>query len=51
MAAPELSIFEASIQFIQTVGFPIFVAGWFMFRMEKKFDALTDVVLAVLRKR
>lgn len=39
MAAPvEVSMLDAIVQLIQTVGFPIFVAGWFMFRMEKKLD-------------
>lgn len=31
---------QALMQIIQTVGFPIFVAIWFMLRLERKLEAL-----------
>lgn len=32
---------------IQTVGFPIFVAGWFMFRTDRRLDDNTKVMNSV----
>lgn len=46
MALPnvELSLIEACIELIKQLGFPVFVAGWFMLRLEKRLEALTDAV-------
>lgn len=35
---------EPLIKLLQTVGFPIFVAGWFMLRMEKRIDEQNDLL-------
>ena len=32
-------------EIISTYGFPIFVALWFMFRLEKKLDGLTNAII------
>jgi len=39
----EISAFEAIVELIKTVGFPIFVALWFMLRTDKKLDALMEL--------
>lgn len=40
----EKEIIEGAVKVIQTVGFPIVVCLWFMFRAEKRFDAMTTVL-------
>lgn len=37
-------IVKAAIALIQQIGFPIFVAGWFMLRLEKRIEVLTDAI-------
>ena len=52
----EQGLIDAGTRLLQTVGFPILVAGWFMFRMEKRLDAMNEslgriaVLLASLNK-
>lgn len=36
------------IELLQKVGFPIFVAGWFMFRHEKRMDRQSAILNKVL---
>jgi hypothetical protein len=45
----EKGLLDAAIGLIQTVGFPIVVCGWFMFRMEKRIDAQTEVLNQIAR--
>ena len=35
---------ELLIELLQKVGFPIFVAGWFMFRHEKRMDRQAELI-------
>lgn len=35
---------SAIVSFLREFGFPIFVCVWFMWRLEKKMDKLTDRV-------
>ena len=44
MAAAELTAADSAIALIQQVGFPIVVAGWFMFRAEKKLDRIAEIL-------
>lgn len=37
------------LDFIKTVGFPVAVAGWFMFRMESKMDKLHAAIVELTR--
>ena len=45
----ETSLLEAAIRLIQALGFPIFTAGWFMLRMEKRLDALNESLTNLVR--
>ena len=49
----EKDLLDAAERLIQTVGFPIAVACWFMFRLEKRLDAHAAALnrLAVLLAR
>lgn len=40
----EQGLLEGLINIINTVGFPIFVAIWFMYRSDKRQDKLIDLV-------
>lgn len=37
-------MFEQEMQAISTIGFPIFVTLWFMFRFEKVLKELTEAI-------
>lgn len=41
------TMLDAGVKLIQTVGFPIVVCGWFMFRMEKRLDEQTKVLQTI----
>lgn len=40
---------EQLIELLQKVGFPIFVAGWFMFRHEKRMDRQAELTRSLIR--
>ena len=40
----ELSGFQAAVEIVKQVGFPVVVACWFMFRTDKRLEALTDAI-------
>ena len=42
---------DTIIQVIQTVGFPIVVCGWFMVRLEKKLELLTNAIHSLVETR
>lgn len=40
----QMSTADAAIEIIKQVGFPVVVACWFMFRTDKRLDALTEAI-------
>jgi hypothetical protein len=40
--------FTDALALIREFGFPVFVALWFMWRLEKRMDRFTDVVQSLL---
>lgn len=44
MAGVELSAVEAAADLIKTVGFPIVVAGWLLWRTDKRLDRIIDIL-------
>lgn len=43
-ASPELSIMEACVDIIKTVGFPIFVSCWLLLRTDKRLDKIIELM-------
>lgn len=41
-------MFAEVVEFIQKVGFPIFICIWFLFRIEKRLDRLFEIVQRLL---
>lgn len=41
---------KAAIALLQQVGFPVFVASWFMWRMEKKLDRMADDIEELIKE-
>jgi len=46
-APVEFSVFQAVVEFVKTVGFPIAVAFYFMLRTDKKLEACTAAITAL----
>jgi hypothetical protein len=42
-------MYQEAVKFIQQVGFPIFVACWFMFRLEKRINRMMELQAAHLK--
>ena len=40
----EQGLIDSGIRLVQTLGFPIFVCAWFMFRAEKRLDSQTGLL-------
>lgn len=47
----EPSLLAAGIDVLKQVGFPVFVACWFMFRTDKKLEDLTHAINASLGRK
>lgn len=45
----EQTAVDAVIKLLQTVGFPVLVCGWFMFRMEKRLDQMIGLLEELLK--
>ncbi len=45
---PATDSLDYTVRLLQTVGFPAFVALWFMFRTDKRLDDLTAKVSSAL---
>lgn len=45
----EQGMVDAAVKLLQTVGFPILVCGWFMFRMEKRLDQMIELLQDLLK--
>ena len=46
----ELSGFQAAVEIVKQVGFPVVVACWFMFRTDKRLETLTEAVNKLVKK-
>ena len=46
----EKALLDGIVQIVQTVGFPIVVCGWFMFRLEKRLDEQTKALNRIARQ-
>ena len=40
----ELTTAQAAIEIVKQVGFPVVVACWFMFRTDRRLEALTSAI-------
>lgn len=46
----EITAMQAFIEVVKQVGFPVVVACWFMFRTDKRLDALKESVDKLVKK-
>ena len=46
----QFSAFEAFVEIVKQVGFPVVVACWFMFRTDKRLESLTEAVNKLVKK-